>query len=466
MGNWMRKRLGRRLGAQNQSPSATGVGLLLLLAAVFCLYLGKDGAAAVMRGGKPEFYRDVLPILQGHCQECHRAGGIAPMALETYAEVKPYAAAIGAAATARTMPPWFADPGVGKFSNDPSLSEQEIATLAEWADSGAVAGKAADAPAARVWAESWSIPQPDLVVKMPQAVKLPAHGDIEYTYEIVRTHFNEGRWVQMAEVLPQRRGNVHHAVVYVRPPESNWLRHAPVGVPFTAADLSDPAERAAAMWTDSDILLVYAPGSSPDRWPATMAKYIPAGSDLVFQMHYTANGKATEDQTSVGMRFAKQAPAQRVLTLQLTNDHFVIPPGAPDYRVEARGSLPNEATLLSFFPHMHLRGKRFEYNLVHHHEPARGAPSDAPPITLTPLLRVQYHFHWQMSYRLATPLHLPAGTELQAVAWFDNSRGNPHNPDPDAEVRWGEQTYDEMMVGFFDVAVDAGMDKRSFFVRH
>ncbi|HME12448.1 MAG TPA: hypothetical protein VKF79_06295, partial [Candidatus Acidoferrum sp.] len=197
-----------------------------------------------------------------------------------------------------------------------------------------------------------------------------------------------------------------------------------------------------------------------------MAKYIPADSDLVFQVHYTANGEATEDQTSVGLRFSKQPPPQRVLTLQLTNDHFVIPPGAPNYRVEARGTLPNDATLLSFFPHMHLRGKRFEYNLVHHTAAAPGAPPNTPAVTFEPLLRVQYHFHWQMSYRLATPLPLPAGTELQAVAWFDNSRDNPHNPDPDAAVRWGEQTYDEMMVGFFDVAVEAKLDKHSFFVRH
>jgi hypothetical protein len=254
--------------------------------------------------------------------------------------------------------------------------------------------------------------------------------------------------------------------VYVRPPDSQWLRHAPIGVPFTASDLTDPRDHAGAMWTDSDILLVYAPGSSPDMWPASMAKYIPAGSDLVFQMHYTTNGVATEDQTSVGLRFAKQQPPQRVLTLQLTNDHFVIPPGAPNYRVEARGTLPNDATLLSFFPHMHLRGKRFEYNLVHHNKPADGTAQAASSVTFEPLLRVQYHFHWQMSYRLATPRRLAAGTELQAVAWFDNSGDNPHNPDPEAAVRWGEQSYDEMMVGFFDVAVDAKLDKRSFFVRH
>jgi mono/diheme cytochrome c family protein len=411
----------------------------------------------------PTFYREVLPILQGHCQECHRAGGIAPMAFEGYEQTKAFAGAIRAATAKKSMPPWFADPAVGKFSNDPSLSAEEIATLADWAEGGAPAGEARERPAPRAWAENWTIPEPDMVLTMPQAVSLPATGDIEYTYEIVPTHFAEGRWIQMAEVLPSRRANVHHAVVYVRPPDSPWLRHAPLGVPFTASTLTDPAERAGAMWTDSDILLVYAPGSSPDMWPATMAKYVPAGADVVLQMHYTANGTATTDQTRVGVRFAKQPPPQRVLTLQLTNDHFVIPPGAPDYRVEAWGTLPNDATLLSFFPHMHMRGKRFEYNVVS--EPFKKHDGERAP-RFAPLLRVNYHFHWQMSYRLATPLRLEAGTELQAVAWFDNSRDNPHNPDPDEAVRWGEQTYDEMMVGFFDVAVDAHLDKKSFFVRH
>lgn len=413
----------------------------------------------------PTFYRDVLPILQKHCEVCHRRGGIAPMPFETYQETRPFSGALRAATKAKSMPPWFADPAVGHFSNDPSLSAAEIATLAAWADAKAPAGESKDAPAPLRWAASWSIPRPDQVVRMQQAVALPAQGDVDYTYEIVPTHFTGDRWVRIAEILPSLRANVHHAVVYIRPPESNWLRHAPVGVPFTAEQLTDPEERRNAHWTDNDILLVYAPGSSPDEWPETMAKLVPAGSDLVFQMHYTTNGQAGRDQTSVGLIFSRKAPPQRVLTLQLTNDHFVIPPGAPDYRVEARGTLPNDALLLSFFPHMHLRGKRFEYNIIH--SAGSGQNSElAPESRIETLLRVNYHFHWQMSYRLAQPRLLKARTELQAVAWYDNSRDNPHNPDPDAAVRWGDQTYDEMMVGFFDVAVAANLDKHSFFVRH
>ena len=416
----------------------------------------------------PTYYRDVLPILQKHCEVCHRSGGIAPFSLASYEMAGRYGDAIRVATQNRSMPPWFAEAGIGRFANDTSLSSEEIATLAAWVEAKTPAGDSHDAPAPRHWAEEWSIPQPEMVVQMTQAVELPADGDVDYTNEIVPTHFAEGRWVQMAEVLPSARANVHHAVVYIRPPNSNWLRHAPVGEAFTAETLKDAEDRRGAHWTDNDILLVYAPGSSPDEWPETMAKFVPAGSDLVFQMHYTTNGKMVADQSRVGLVFAKRPPPQRVLTLQLTNDHFVIPPGADEFRVEARGTLPNDATLLSFFPHMHLRGKRFEYNLVKRGAGAqsREVHNGAAELQIERLLRVNYHFHWQMSYRLAEPRQLKAGTELQAVGWYDNSAKNPHNPDPTAAVRWGEQTYDEMMIGFFDVAVAANLDKSHYFLRH
>jgi hypothetical protein len=429
-----------------------GSSLLVILLLLLWVSAG-FGNATKYPPDKPTFYKDVLPILQGHCQVCHRAGGIAPMAFEKYEETQRFAGAIQISTANRTMPPWFAVKGIGQFSNDPSLSDEQIATLAAWAQAGTPAGIVGDAPPPRKWPGRWSIPDPDMTVTMKEGVKLPADGEVDYTYEIVPTNFSEGRWVKGSEILPGMPENAHHAVVYVRPPNSPWLRHAPMGKPFTAPMLATEEDRRDAMWTDSDILLVYAPGSTPDDWPDGMAKYIPAGADLVFQMHYTTNGKAGTDVTQIGLRFAKDEPKKRVLTLQLTNDHFVIPPGVPDYRVEAWGTLPNDALLLSFFPHMHLRGKRFEYNIV-----GRGGSVET-------LLRVNYHFHWQMSYRLAEPIALKAGTKLQAVAWFDNSKENPHNPDPDVAVRWGEQTSDEMMVGFFDVAVDKDFDKWKFFQR-
>jgi hypothetical protein len=456
----------------NSSGRAKLVPLAALLTAAVGLLSvathaqSKTGAESAEASVVATYYRDVAPILQHHCEICHRAGGIAPMALQTYSQARSFAAAIAVSAKSKSMPPWFAVAGIGHFSNDPSLTESQIATLASWAAAGAPAGHAEDAPPPIHWAESWTIPQPDQVVAMSKGVDIPTDGDVDYTYEIVPTHFTEDRWIQSVEILPSLRANVHHAVVYVRPAMSNWMLHAPVGVPFTADDLTDPGDRRGAHWTDADVLLVYAPGSSPDEFPPSMAKVVPAGSDLVFQMHYTTNGHAGTDITRVGLRFAKAPPPKRVLTLQLTNDHFVIPPGAPDYRVEARGTLPNDALLLSLFPHMHLRGKRFEYNIVRPKQAASNLTGSVPgENSVETLLRVNYHFHWQMSYKLAEPLFLKAGTELQAIAWYDNSKNNPHNPDPDSAVRWGDQTYDEMMVGFFDVAVDGNIDKKKFFER-
>jgi hypothetical protein len=428
-----------------------------IAAGLIALAICVSGAAfqkTVAPAPPPTFYKSVLPILQEHCQSCHRPGEVAPMPLVTYEQTRPWAGAMAHAVEMKMMPPWFADSRYGHFANDASLTEQQIATMVAWSAAGAPAGDLRDAPAPRKWAEGWNIPQPDLVVKMPKAVDILARGAVEYTYEIVPTHFAEDRWVQMSEFRPGSPAHVHHAVVYIRPPESRWLRHAPVGEPFTASTLGDPLERREAHETTSDLLLVYAPGSSPDEWPDGMAKFVPAGSDLVFQMHYTTNGSADQDQTSIGLVFAKTPPKQKVITLQLNNHALIIPPGADNFRVEVQGTMPNDATLLSLFPHMHLRGRRFEYDIVH----------DDGSVEV--LLRVNYHFHWQLSYKLAEPRLLKAGTKLRAIAWYDNSKNNPHNPDPEKTVTWGDQTSDEMMVGFFDVAVPAGMDKWKFFERH
>jgi hypothetical protein len=452
----------RTIPAFLPSPDAASAELSRATLVAFCIVIlvalpaprfELHAGAQADSSSAPTFYRDVLPILQDRCQSCHRPSEIAPMPLLTYEQSRPFARAIANAAVKKTMPPWFADPGVGHFSNDPSLSAQQIATLQRWATSDAPAGNPSEAPPPRRWTTGWLIPQPDEIIRMPKPVAIPATGDVDYTYEIVPTNFTEDKWIQSAEIRPSSRENVHHAVVYIRPPKSTWLKNAPVGVPFTGADMTDAQSRSDAHFTTADILLVYAPGSSPDHWPANAAKFIPAGSDLVFQMHYMSHGHRATDQTTIGLAFAKQPPSQRVLTLQLTNDRFVIPPGVPNFRVEVHGSLPNDAVLLSFFPHMHLRGKRFEYNLL---EPGR------PP---EPLLRVNYDFYWQLSYTLAQPRPLKAGTTLQAVARYDNSKSNPHNPDPNSAVRWGDQTYDEMMVGFFDISVPATTDKTNFFLR-
>jgi hypothetical protein len=351
----------------------------------------------------------------------------------TYKQVKPWASGIRKAVMTGQMPPWFADPCCGKFSNDPTLSAAEKDTLLRWVEGGAAAGDPHGAPPPRVWPHGWRLPQtPDLVVKMPRAFDLPAHKELQYQYFIVPTGFKQDRWVTAAELRPGNRSVVHHAVVYIREPGDTWT-HGP---------------------TKNDILAIYAPGSSPDILPAGMAKLVNAGSDLVFEMHYTPNGKPSEDLSEVGMIFAKEPPEKRVLTLQMDSTNFIIPPGDPDYRVSVWGTLPNDALLLSFFPHMHFRGKAFEY--------ARYLPDGRRE---TMLKVAHYNFYWQLTYRLAKPLLLKKGTRLEWVAWYDNSAHNPRNPDPTVAVRYGLQSWDEMMVGFFDVAVDPKLDKKAFFKR-
>ena len=383
-------------------------------------------------GAPPTFYRDVLPILQNRCQECHRAGEMAPMPLVTYRETRPWAKAIREATRTRKMPPWFADPCCGKFSNDRSLTAAEIETLGAWASTGAAEGDAKDAPKAREWAAGWNL-----------GVRIRW-----WRCRARSTCRRRGRW--SISISRLRRGFKKTAGF------KGWRRGRAIArwcitwwCTFASRDRRGREGR-----PKSDILTVWAPGSSPDVWPQGMAKRVKAGSDLVFEIHYTPNGKRTTDRTSVGLVFAKSPPEKAVLTLQMDNERFVIPPGEREYRVTVWGTLPNDALLLGFFPHMHLRGKAFEYTRIR---------DNGQPETLLKVGR--YDFYWQLSYHLAAPLELKKGTRLEWVAWFDNSANNPRNPDPAAEVRYGQQSWEEMMIGFFDVAVPAEMGKADYFVR-
>ncbi len=407
---------------------------------------------------QPAFYKDVLPIFQENCQECHRTGEIAPFPLTTYSSSRPWAKAIKAAVLAHKMPPWFADPHYGSFSNDRSLSKEQIATLVAWVDAGAPAGDEKDAPAPRRFTEGWNIARPDAVIAMTQPFRVPATGEVDYQYIVLPTGFTGDKWVQAAEMRPSARGVVHHIVVFVRPPESTWLRgEAQPGVPYVPPRKNpDGSLRSDINGNNlaNEMLTIYTPGMVPDIWPAGVAKKIPAGSDLVFQIHYTTNGKAVGDQGKIGLVFAKEPPARRALTLPAANLGFRIPPGEANYRVDAKMMFPNGAEVLSFFPHMHLRGRAFQYVAVY------------PDGHSETLLKVDpYDFHWQLSYKERHPVELPPGTRFECTAWFDNSVNNPNNPDPAAEVRWGEQTREEMMVGFFDVEIPADMTVRGFFTR-
>lgn len=389
----------------------------------------------------PTFYKDVLPVLQRNCQACHRPGEAVPMSFLTYQDTRPWAKAIRQAVLTRKMPPWFADPAHGKFVNDRTLANTDVDTLSAWSEAGAPAGNPKDAPSPLEFVQGWNIGKPDLILELPAEFQVPASGTLEYQHFIVPTGFTEDKWVQVVELRPGNRAVVHHAAVFVRPPESRWLRQAKVGEPASGKQTQ------AGQGLAEELLDFHVPGSVPHKLPPGQAKLIKAGSDLVFQMHYTTNGKPATDRTQLGIVFAKEPPRERIFTLQIANRGFAIPPGESDYPVEAKLVVQDRARIVALNPHMHLRGKSFEFRLV---------PPGGEPATL---LRVpHYDFAWQLQYYLAEQLAFEPGTRIECYARFDNSRNNPANPDAGKEVRWGDQSWEEMMVGTVDVAIDAKMN--------
>ena len=404
------------------------------------------------------FNKDVAPILQKQCQGCHRPGEVGPMSLLTYAETRPWAAAISEAVLTRKMPPWFADPHFGKFTNERVLSQRETDTLVAWARSGAPEGKPADAPPPVNFTAGWGMGKPDVVIEMPTAFEVPASGTIEYQYVVIPTGFTEDKWVVQAEARPGNRAVTHHVIASAREPGSKWMREAIPGVPFVPKKRprkEEPArdERSTDNGSGATELLVgYAPGMAPMELKPGQAKLVKAGSDIVLQLHYTTNGKPATDRTRVGLIFAKEPPKERVFTANAMNTKFVIPPGEANHKVEAQITLQEEARLVDLMPHMHLRGKDFVYKLVY--------PTGE---TETVLNVPRFDFNWQLFYYLDQPKVLPAGTRIECTAHFDNSPNHPGNPDPGAEVRWGDQSWEEMMIGWFDLAVDAGRNPRDVF---
>lgn len=385
-----------------------------------------------MLAAVPLFYQDVLPILERKCQTCHREGEAAPMALETYEQARPYARGIRDAVMRHTMPPWFAEAERGVFGNDPRLTEEEIATLRRWAEAGAPAGKPV-APAVK-WTKGWRIGAPEAVVRMPKAFAVPARGEVDYQHVIVPSEFKEDRWVTAIEVRPSSRAHVHHAVVFVRPPKSVWLRGQPTGELFSAK-----GQALAGLSTLDEVIAVYLPGAEPHVLPEGHGKLIPAGSDLIFQIHYTANGKAGEDRTQVGMVFAKERPRMRHYSMSIAQGEFEIPANAAEHEVEATFVVNTHTEIYALAPHMHLRGKSMRVLAV--------APDESERV----LLDVpRYDFYWQLVYRPRRPVRIERGTEIVVEAVFDNSPANARNPDPRATVRWGEQSREEMAVCFVD----------------
>jgi len=373
------------------------------------------------------------------------------MSLLTYDESRPWAKAIKQAVATKKMPPWFADEHYGKFSNDRTMSQADSDILTNWADTGATAGNPADAPKPIAWFEGWRIGKPDMVLSMSNAFSIPASGTIDYQYIVIPTGFKEDKYVYMAEARPGDPARVHHIIAFIREPGNPWLRNLQPGVAFDAREAEQKAAEEAQRTGKrqrqgggfgGDFLAGYAPGTLPDIAGPNQARLVPAGSDIILQMHYTANGTAGSDISKVGLVFSKEPPKERILTLAATTADFAIPPGDPNYKVETKLTLQDDATLVNLLPHMHFRGKDFVYKVTY------------PSGESETLLSVpHYDFNWQLTYDLAKPKLLPKGTVIECIAHYDNSPNNKFNPDPTKEVHFGEQTWEEMMFGFFDVAV-------------
>jgi hypothetical protein len=411
--------------------------------------------AATSAAATPEvtFNKDVLPILQKNCQSCHRPGEIGPSSFLTYESTRPWAKAIKAAVATKKMPPWFADPKYGHFANDRSLSDRDIATLSAWADGGAREGDPKDKPAPVHWTDGWNI-HPDVVIQMQKPYKVPAKGTVLYTYFVVPSGFTKDTWVMDAEVRPGNRAVVHHASVHIRPPGSKWMKDAVPGEPYippgSDGNAAPPAPVDPNVDQSNEWLLGYVPGTQTQTYfdlGHKAAKLIPAGSDIVFEMHYTANGTESMDQTKVGFVLAKELPAYRLLTVPVFDDTFVIPPGDPNREAHALAEFKEPVQLIYSQPHMHLRGKDMDIQL-------RYPTGESETILRVP----RYDFNWQTIYFETKPRALPTGTRVELTAHWDNSPNNKYNPDPTKTIRWGEQSWDEMIFAWVGVMVPRDSD--------
>ncbi len=446
------------------AAAAAGVGLRAQTPA--------DGAA-------PTFTKDVAPILYKNCTNCHRPGEIAPMSLLTYKDARPWAKAIGANVSRGTMPPWHADPAHGEFLNDRRLSDPDKDTIVKWVAAGAPEGDPTDLPPQPTYTDGWLIGQPDAVLSMSEDYPVPASGEVRYQYFEVPTNFTEDKWIQAFEVRPGNRAVVHHVIVYSRPPaqprpasSSSGPNAAPRPRPTPVFEFADNMEIPAGQTGGKELppdqrkplgpndrpapkgiagsVGAYVPGMPAQVYPAGTATRLRAGTTLIFQMHYTTNGTATTDRTSIGLIFAKEPPTIELRGTVLADGALHIPAGAADYPVDAEMTVNQDISLWAILPHTHVRGKRWEYDAIY------------PDGRRETILAVpKYDFEWQTDYLYKTPLKLPKGTKIHATAWYDNSANNPSNPDPTKDVWWGDQTWEEMMFSGITYSLDSAPSPRT-----
>jgi hypothetical protein len=413
------------------------------------------------------FNRDVLPILQKNCQSCHRPGQIAPMSFLSYQSTRPWAKSMKTAVATRKMPPWFADPQFGHFVNDRSLQQSDIDIISKWADNGAPEGDAKDAPAAVKWpADGWEI-QPDLIVEGP-SFTVPAHPPgnvVEWMFVTVPSGIAKDTWITSMEIRPSQMDVTHHICVFFKPHTDDVKYNTPVWADRPRDELGNAEASAAGIngrgippevtKGTTGIEGCYVPGQEAQDYRIhNAAKMLRAGTDILFQMHYTPNGKEVVDHPRIGLTVAKEEPQQRYVSFGISSPNdaksFAIPPNNPNWESPpAIAEFTSDADLVYMFPHMHVRGKDMTYTLTY--------PDGK---TETILSVPHYDFNWQLPYYVAQPIHIPKGTRLTVTAHYDNSANNKFNPDPNRTVYYGDMSWEEMMFPFFSVVVDKDVDPK------
>ncbi|HEU0173550.1 MAG TPA: cytochrome c [Blastocatellia bacterium] len=468
----------------------------IIITAIFCLaiagslLLPASQADTTKTSSKQvTFTKDVAPIFFKNCAECHRAGEAAPFSVMSYKDVRPWAKSIREKVVNREMPPWHADPHVQEFKNDRRMTQAEIDTITAWVDGGSQEGDPNDLPAAPKFVDGWRIGKPDLILSMPEEFTLEASGPDEYQYFEIPTNFTEDKYVQMAEARPGNRLIVHHIIAFVQPPPKDG-KPAPKLTKEEMEKIREKMEKESILYRDGflmrmkpdtpvyddgcslpsggggtrrdgsgpgddsgmgQLLAGFAPGMNAAIWEPGTVKKIPAGSKIIFQMHYSkVAGSVQKDRSMVGLIFAKGPSEAQVVTRPISNTYFKVPPGADNHRVTACWTTKEDIHLINSMPHMHLRGKAMEIKAFY--------PDGRSEV----LLNVpNYSFSWQTVYYYKKSIAIPKGTKFVVTAYFDNSTKNKYNPDPTQAVRFGEPTYDDMMIGWIDYTVDAKSPKNT-----